>query len=322
MSAVAAIPPAAPVAFGPSVLAADNWSAREAAHVRRADDLTAGHRERRARGASHAVEDFLFTYYPLRPSHLRRWSPGVGVGLAGAAGTRFDGARWFAMHDGVARLDEAAYLADRGAAVRFHARLLHAVAHRPATFSCFGLHEWAMVYREGEDHRHPLPLRLGAAGTDAVVESHRITCSHVDAFRFFTPSARGLNVLQPSRETQVVLDQPGCLHVGMDLLKTVVHLGPAVPGELALDAFTLARDIRVLDMRASPYDVSGYGLDAVAIETPAGKADYVAAQRTFAERAEPLRAALLDVCRTLLGDGDAGADAGTDGAGASRRPER
>ena len=29
-----------------------------------------------------------------------------------------------------------------------------------------------------------------------------------------------------------------------------------VPGELMLDAFELARDIRELDMRASPYDLT------------------------------------------------------------------
>ncbi|WP_211339081.1 hypothetical protein [Salana multivorans] len=86
----------------------------------------------------------------------------------------------------------------------------------------------------------------------------------------------------------------------MDLVKVVVHLGPAVPGELALDVVELARDVRELDMRASPYDVSGFGLAPVAIETAAGKAQYVAAQRAFAARAEPLRSALLAVCRDLL----------------------
>ena len=30
---------------------------------------------------------------------------------------------------------------------------------------------------------------LGAEGTDRVVESHRIRCSHFDAFRFFMPQA-------------------------------------------------------------------------------------------------------------------------------------
>ncbi|ROR93081.1 hypothetical protein EDD28_2486 [Salana multivorans] len=199
------------------------WTARAEAHARRADALTAGHRERRAAGSSHAVEDFLYTYYPLRPAVLRRWSPGAGVALADAAGSPVASARWFTTEGDAVRLDGRAYLADRGGAVRHHATLLAAVADRPPVFSCFGLHEWAIVYREPAGaHRHALPLRLGEAGTDAVVERHQITCSHYDAFRFFTPEATGRNELRPTRELQVELDQPGCLHVGMDL---VIRLG-------------------------------------------------------------------------------------------------
>ena len=37
-------------------------------------------------------------------------------------------------------------------------------------------------------------------------------------------------------------------------------------------------------MRASPYDLRDHGYEPVAIETPEGKATYVAAQREFAER--------------------------------------
>lgn len=33
-----------------------------------------------------------------------------------------------------------------------------------------------------------------------------------------------------------------------------MKLGPLVPGHLLLDAFELARDIRLLDMQAAPYD--------------------------------------------------------------------
>ena len=155
-----------------------------------------------------------------------------------------------------------------------------------------------MVYRQAE-HRHDLPLRLGQAGTDAVVEGHRIRCSHFDAFRFFTPEAAPLNQLRPSRETQPALEQPGCLHANMDLLKWALKLGPAVPGELLLDCAELARDVRLLDMQASPYDVSSLGEPAVAIETPEGKAEYVGRQRELAERSAPLRARLLEVCEAL-----------------------
>jgi len=108
------------------------------------------------------------------------------------------------------------------------------------------------------------------------------------------------NELQPTRATQAALEQPGCLHATMDCYRWAMKLSPAVPGELVLDGYELARDVRVLDMRASPYDVSSLGLEPVAIETPDGKAAYVRAQREFAARAEPLRRALLAVCDALL----------------------
>jgi hypothetical protein len=86
----------------------------------------------------------------------------------------------------------------------------------------------------------------------------------------------------------------------MDCLKWALKLGPAVPGELLLDCFELARDIRTLDMQASPYDVSSLGEHAVAIETPDGKAEYVARQQTFAAQAATLRGRLIEVCERCL----------------------
>jgi hypothetical protein len=68
---------------------------------------------------------------------------------------------------------------------------------------------------------------------------------------------------------------------------------PLVPGEILLDAFELARDIRTLDMEASPYDLTDWGYSPVAIETPEGKAQYVARQRVLSERSQALRAALV-----------------------------
>jgi len=280
------------------VLAEREWRARSDAHAARADALTAGHRARKARGEAHPVEDFLYTYYPTRPSRLRRWHPGAGVVLAGAverAGWRY----YVEDEDGV-RVDHGTLLAERAATVDFVAGLLRATGERAPQLGCFGLHEWAMVHR-ARDVRHPVPLRLGTAGTDEVVESHRIRCSHYDAYRFFTPSAAPLNALRPTRERQTELEQPGCLHAGMDLYKWADKLGPLVPGELLLDAFTLARDIRELDMRASPYDLADLGYEPVRIETPEGKVAYVEAQRTFADRGGELRTRLLDVIGAPVG---------------------
>ena len=273
------------------------WTARSQAHAARVDALTAGARARRAAGTRHPVEDFLYEYYNTRPSLLRRWHPGPGVVLTGPA-PHADW-RWYTADGDVVRLDVDAFLADRGGTVGFVHRLLGATASRPAFTGCFGLHEWAMVYR-ADDRRHTLPLRLGKAGTDAVVEAHPVRCTHFDAFRFFTPPAAPLNRLQPTRATQPELEQPGCLHATMDLYKWALKLSPATPAELVADCFELAADVRVLDMRASPYDLRGHGYASVAIETPEGKAAYVAAQRGFAGRGAALRRRLLDVCDRLL----------------------
>jgi hypothetical protein len=192
--------------------------------------------------------------------------------------------------------------AAQGDQIRFVAELLGASGGRPAQFGCFGLHEWAMVYRaDPDDIRHGgVPLRLGGAGTDAVVEAHQVKCSHYDAFRFFTPAARSRNLLQPSLSERVAAEQPGCLHVGMDLYKWAYKLLPAVSGELLLDCYRLARRIREVDMRASPYDLSALGLAPIAIETPDGKAEYVARQREFAVEGAPLRDRVRTVAEQLL----------------------
>ena len=80
----------------------------------------------------------------------------------------------------------------------------------------------------------------------------------------------------------------------MDLYKWAMKLGPLVPGELLLDTFELARDIRRLDMEAAPYDLSDWGVVPAPIETAEGKAEYVRRQRSFAERGAALREALLE----------------------------
>ena len=281
-------------------LPAASWLPTATAHAARADALTADHRTRRARGEKHAVEDFLFEYYPTKPATLRVWHPGAGVVLEpGPDGpSPLAGRRWYrTADDGGVSLDVDAFLAERGSAVSFVVGLLEATASRPAFTGCFGLHEWAMVYRERPDeHRHSLPLRLGEAATDAVVETHRIRCSHFDAFRFFTPQAGPLNARQPTRTTQVADEQPGCLHAAMDVYKWATKLGPLVPGDLLLDSFELAREIRYTDMAASPYDFSSYDLEPVAIETSDGKAEYVRRQRSYAERSNDLRNRLVAAC--------------------------
>ena len=50
------------------------------------------------------------------------------------------------------------------------------------------------------------------------------------------------------------------------------------------------RNLGEIDMRASPSDLRALGFAPIAIETPAGRAEYEQHQRAFATRSEPLRA--------------------------------
>jgi len=85
----------------------------------------------------------------------------------------------------------------------------------------------------------------------------------------------------------------------MDLYKWAYKLDPYVPSALVADCFELAHDIRVLDMCASPYDLGALGYAPVRIETAAGRAEYARQQASFAERAAPLRARLIELCEEL-----------------------
>ncbi len=289
----------------PTALRVSEWRARAEAHAARVDAYARPHLDRRSRGEKHPVHDFLFTYYSQRPAQLRRWHPGYGVPLEDAP----ERAEWkgYSVAGGAAAVT-AAYVASQRVLLTTLARLLRATAGRAPSYGCFGLHEWAMVYRLGEDGtRHAeWPLRLGGAGTDEVVESHRIACSHFDAFRFFTEPARPRNHLSPGRDDREAYEQPGCLHAGMDLYKHAFRLSPMVSSDLVADCFEHAWEIRELDMRAAPYDLGDLGYEPVRIETPEGKREYAAAQARFAERGAPLRARLLEACERLLEVAEAG----------------
>jgi hypothetical protein len=290
------------------VLSSDGWRAREAAHTERVRRYADPYLARRSAGRKHPVEDFLFTYYTQKPGQLLRWHPGDGVVLSGAeaaARTDWKYYRMLSADERVAAglpagsvavtLDRALFLAERRDALLFAQVILAGTAARPAQFGCFGLHEWAMVYRQDKfELRHEyLTLRLGASGTDKVVEDNRIRCSHFDAFRFYTPDARPLNELSPSRENQRTTEQPGCLHANMDLYKWAYKLSPALPSELVMDCFELSWRVRAMDMQASPYDLTDWGYPPIPIETAEGKAAYVEHQRAFSAEAQVLRSRLL-----------------------------
>ncbi|MHA7139920.1 3-methyladenine DNA glycosylase [Arthrobacter sp. Sr33] len=287
-----------------TVLQRDEWIAAAQTHRARVEPFAQPYLNRRAAGKKHPVEDFLFTYYTQKPGPLARWHPGAGVVLVGPEAAERAGWKHYRLLTGAERsvlalagedvavtADVDGFRQDRAEALDFAAIIVRRTQARRAQLGCFGLHEWAMAYRSqvnGVRHEY-LELRLGAEGTDQLVEDSRISCTHFDAFRFYTPQAAPLNTLQPTRETQRDLEQPGCLHANMDLYKWAYKLSPLLPSDLVMDCFELAWRIRAMDMQASPYDLSAWGYPPIRIETPEGRAEYARLQRGFSEESQQLR---------------------------------
>jgi hypothetical protein len=284
------------------VLAERDWRELQRAHETRVRRWTDPHQARASAGEKHPVYDFLFEYYAFRPSWLRRWHPGLGVTLAGDGAREFLGWPEYRETDAGVAVDPLTLKPGRRATVAWLLDLLRNMQSRPAFFGCFGFHEWAMVYRQsGDTVRHARwPLRFPGAEIERIVEAHSLCCTHFDAFRFFTQPARPLNRTQPSRAAVPVQEQRGCLHANMDLYKWAFKLAPFTPADLVADCFELAREIREIDMRASPYDFRELGFEPIPIETAEGRASYERHQREFAARGVPLRQRLIEICEQML----------------------
>ena len=283
-------------------LAQAEWMARLTTHRLQAQRWTVPTIDRRSRGVVHPVEDFLFTYYPFKLGKLEQWHPGFGVALECR---EMDRPSWMGRHydwsHGVLRLVVTHMEEKEKARLHWILTLLRNTAAQPGNFGCFGLHEWAMVYRSEEvRHAKSAALRLPAEEIAALVESRPLRCSHYDAFRFFTPPARPLNQLQPTLDGRPVQEQPGCIHANMDLYKWAFKCQTWISGELLLETFLLAMELRKLDMRASPYDLTEYGYEPVMIETVEGRRLYESEQRALANRAAILRQSLIDALEKVV----------------------
>lgn len=277
-------------------LSTAEWQARAAAHRARVEQYTAPRRDRRSRGAAHPVYDFLFQYYHYSAGKLESWHPNPTECLAYSDEARaLFQAPVYDVRDGVIARDVQAVTDAERAMREDVSGLLRATRDRPANFGCFGMHEWAMVYR-GHDIRHAgvAPLRLPQADVDAFVESRPIACSHFDAFRFFAPTAKPLNRLPVAWDTRADAEQPGCIHANMDLYRWAYSSMPWIGSDLLWDCFELAVALRVLDMEAGPYDLRAMGFEPVMVETADGREAYQRRQRALSTRAGVLRQRLID----------------------------
>lgn len=275
------------------------WEARRDAYQERMQPWVQARTERMSRHQKHPVYDFLFEYYSFRASHMLRWSPGVNHVLEGA--TREDvGWREFEVVEQGLVLPAFAFPMHRQTYLKWAIEYLDATSQREPTFTCLGLHEWAMVYRD-PTVRHPqMPLRIARAAIDAIVESQPLRCTHFDAYRFFSAAAVPRNRIALTRADTTQHDQAGCIHVNMDLYKFAYLIAPYCPSELLADAFQMARTAREVDMRASPYDLTSLGFEPVRIETREGREEYIELQREVFRAGQPIRAKLLNAHRVLL----------------------
>jgi hypothetical protein len=282
------------------------WLARAAAHWALVAPHADAFVDRRSRGLQHPVHDFLFTYYSFAPAKLKQWVPAIGEVLA-CTDDLFETHPWLAKWGAVDaqratyQLDETKLDARMISLARFVAELCTQVRDRPPRYRCYGLHEWAMVYRmTPEQVRHSgQTLRLSPSELGSFIESQSICCSHYDAFRFFTPEAVPLNTLKPRLDTRLQLEQGACLHANMDLYKWAHKLWPWVGSDLIAETFLLALEGRDMDMRASPYDLAELGYQPIRIETPEGREQYETEQRALAAKAKPVREKVLAAARRI-----------------------
>ena len=287
-----------------TILEWEEWQEICERHLAEARIFTDGPRFRGDRGEAHPVEDFLFRYYPYPIALLELWQPGIGVSLrfhdVEALPSRFLGTR-YRTDGGVCWLDRDSISEKERQRLSWIQSLLTATQSHVPHFACHGLHEWAMVYR-AEEIRHSslAPLRLPQREIDSLVESRTITCTHHDAFRFFSKQALPLNRIQPTLETRHENEQPGCIHANMDLYKWAAKSMPWIGSDLLLEIFRLATRLRDLDMRASPYDLAEWNVTPVKIETPEGRREYEVEQRKLADESRILRNKLIHSLDRLL----------------------
>lgn len=268
---------------------------------------------------THAVKDhptynFLHTYYRYSAEELKLYSPGFGgrVEIENESDVSLLHPRFRRRLDAESNhvftydmQQEKIEAEGRYGWIQLtRAReLLRATSERPANLACFGLHEWAMLYKEFPKHQNQLALRVSPATINAVVEAEgSLKCTHYDGFRFFHPDAQPLNAIPLSRAVQAEHEQPACIHASMDLFKYAFKLYPLCSAHLLARTLEAALRARKIDMRASPYDVTKFEgcEEPICVETAEGRKLYVAEQTELMRLSAPLRLELLAVYDSVL----------------------
>jgi len=283
-----------------SVVVEKDWLEQMNNHEESISKVLDPYLEKRSRQQKDPVLDFLFEYYAFRPSHLMRWSPGIGITLKYRDKSKLPEISELSCSDGFAKLNPALFPEKRIRSANWTLELLENSVERKPMFGCFGMHEWAMVYRAENIRHQQIPLRLSNDEIAEFVESRPLLCTHFDAFRFFTKKAQPMNKNQLSRETFKDTEQPGCVHTNMDLYKWAFKLYPWISSEIIREAFFNALKTRKVDMQASPYDATEFGLKPIKIETESGRREYVERQMEIHQNSQPIRHRLIDAYKNVI----------------------
>lgn len=274
---------------------------RASSELAKAVESTLGdYLERRSAGEKEVVIDFMFEYYRFRPLKLAKWSPGLSYNVEESAATKELLAELpMISQESMLKLDVRTLAPKRQIALKWQIELQESIQQKNGIYNCFGLHEWAMLYKS-DQARHPyLPLRVSQKEIDLVVDHAQLKCTHFDAYRFFTMPSKPLNEHELSREELIQHEQPACLHNNMDLYKWATKFYPWISSDLIWKCFGFALEARTLDMEASPYDLTEFGYKAVPIEDSEGRAEYVSRQRLLAKKAVNLRTQLISELRFI-----------------------
>lgn len=277
----------------------DEWLRAKNSFTEQLSPFISYHRDIREKGLKHPVYDFLFSYYSFSRGQLLRWSPGASVGLEADSINELDWSEFFISKGSYFLIDKSLFPLRRKPYLTWAINYLRGISSKPPVFHCFGLHEWAMLYNYNEKKHSELNLRVSNEILDETLNSHQLSCTHYDAYRFFSPEAVPKNKWSLSREEVCRFDQPACIHVNMDLYKFGYKIAPFISSDLLFKLFQLALKAREIDMRASPYDLTDYGFYPIKIETKEGREEYVRAQKALFEEGRGLREELIEVYEFL-----------------------
>lgn len=280
--------------------AESEWLHEKQVHEERVDSLLNDYLEARSRQEKNPVIDFLFEYYAFRPSGLRRWSPGMGMALSFSDVDQLPEVSELTIQSNIAFVDPALFPQKRISSLKWMLKMLENTQSSRPSFGCFGMHEWAMVYKTDNPRHQQVPMRMERDELAEFVESRPLLCTHFDAFRFFTKPAKPMNRFELSREKFHEMEQPGCIHSNMDLYKWAFKMYPWIPSSLILDAFELAVEARYIDMQASPYDLRKQGLEPIKIETESGRKEYKQKQEMIFRKGLPVREQIIERMREIL----------------------